>query len=193
MNSSGIAVYAVTQGRYSDWRIHSVWSSMEKAVAMRDLVANQDSEVNDTISVWYVDELEPFVSQGYKPFMVYLARNGDLLAIHQLPIECGYHGDEMYLSPVSEKWNHLTSAWQAGPFSYYNGTVEKSESFRIGLRMEVVAKDEAHAVKIAGDRRRQFIADGRWEPEVQRTREWAKRYGHTLAEEDLVYQGLKGI
>lgn len=133
-------IYLLTTGAYSDYRIIGAYSS--KPIARKAMKAEGfdpekegKSHAGASIEEWDIDDL-PKRPKGLWRWCVWMRRNGDVTLAE------------------------LTSCWDS----------KKSVEFRVqsdksAAHCEVWARDQDHAIKIVGDRRRQMIASGEW-PEV---------------------------
>lgn len=135
-------IWVVEEGEYSDYKVVGVFSTKENA----DLFVSQLDTTRyskPSVSEWALDPNIDEIRAGLRPFAVWIERDGTVNDV------------------LRESAESVTSCWdkprQPGPFA---------RNYRPGvkqLRAYVWAKDEAHAVKIAGERRRRLIADGEWE------------------------------
>jgi hypothetical protein len=122
-------IYVVTHGQYSDYRILTVCSTRELAErALKMLQVDAKIEEFDLDAVMQV-------RPGYRPYSVYMARDGE--------------------SRIDEG-----DAWERDAPGKFTTHVEILGNNLIYL--EVWAKDADHAVKIANEKRIQTIANGEW-------------------------------
>lgn len=136
-------IYAVSTGTYSDYGIVAVFSTKEKAEEFMKFVPSEDYNDIETY------ELDPDVAaqirEGYSPYYVLMLRDGTTETIHR-------HEVGMY-SVGSSAWIHRRS------------TLPSRVTPRLPdcIVVHAMAKSEEHAVKIANEKRVQFIANGEWE------------------------------
>ena len=70
-------VYVLTEGSYSDFRLHSVWSTRENAEAwLKRARADQNNDMNDAVEIYDVDPVEP--SDERPVFRVLMRKDGQL-------------------------------------------------------------------------------------------------------------------
>jgi hypothetical protein len=135
------AVYLVSRGSYSDYRVVAVFSSRKRAQDFIDLVA--DEEWNEIEKY----ELDPptvdLVRKGYRYFQVEMLRDGSVLEVSAVPLTAYAIED----CPSTEK---------VSDFYFIPGSDGEA------LAALVWAKDERHAVKIVNDKRAQMIATNKW-------------------------------
>lgn len=131
-------VYLVTSGEYSDYGVHAVFSTKEKAEAFVDAIdwgmcslSNYKPHINE----YPLDCMDERFQDELKFFKVWMDRDGNTRKIEQPKPST----DDIALLPYRE--------WSADS--------DTGNSFS-----SMWAKDESHAVKIANERRTRWIAEG---------------------------------
>lgn len=133
-------IYCVTKGEYSEYGIFAMFSTMETAQQCIDDAKTIDSGyggVNDDIEEWELDSIEPL--KGRKPFEVKMdweSGNGKAT-----PCDSLYDMERMNKAEVTD-----ISLWHPSNRASY---MTSGKCFRT----YVLADDEAHAIKIASERR----------------------------------------
>lgn len=135
-------IYAISTGSYSDYTVHALFSTKEKAQEYIDTIkAGYDGW--NSIEEYVLDPQHAvMVKKGYAPWDVFMYRNGDVEQVKRHDIE------RMWMEP----------------------TVSYIEESRIpsrrgkphALRVRTLAKSEQHAVKIANEIRTRMIANNEW-------------------------------
>ena len=125
-------MYVVTSGAYSDYMVHGVYSTKERARAAADYIG-WDGQVEEYDLDYAADPL----LQGFRLLEVYIDRDGEAV------VRKAYPSDAFHVVP---------GRWSFGQFG----------DERVQMRGYVWARDEAHAIKIANDERAMAIAEGRW-------------------------------
>jgi hypothetical protein len=127
-------VYMVTDGEYSDYSVIGVYSTREKAEYAQTLYAAENG----------IDELEldhiPPHPPGELRWGVRILDNGDVVSVFQT-------------TPDEDKCLQVESTRQ----KYWGGEVKPGRSFLLW------ARDQAHAIKIACEKRREMLALGTWD------------------------------
>lgn len=131
-------VYVVTQGRYSDFKVVGIFSTIELAEKLKEAIGTE----NDIVE-YPIDEICPRIIEGYKLYCIYsMDRNGEILTISVEDWDgCKYSLEEM----------------NGKDYGYPNG--ENRWVFFIW------AKEEMDAVKTANECRVQLIERGLWDNE----------------------------
>lgn len=132
-------IYIVTSGDYSDYGIRAVFT--DKALA-EQLVALRGSEYE--VKEHEADPRDWIAPAGMSFFRVKMARDGAVLVCERDSDGPGLQGPRT--APFKSYW------WPRG-----GGLGDPC------IATECWARDEAHATKIAGERRAQFVASGAWE------------------------------
>jgi len=130
-------VFLVFHGSYSDRKVVGVFDDRALAERLRDLI-HADEEVDER-------DLNPFLPQiqeGLRRYSVEMDRDGS-----------------SDVEPVT------SSSFCSDDFLEWWEPDDPQETIVAGrlLTMEVLARDEEHAVKIVNDHRRQLIAEGKWD------------------------------
>ena len=126
-------IYIVTSGDYSDYHICAVFETEE--LAKRYIESFK--QYNDMgIETFTLNDTAP--DNGLSAYFVRMLRDGDVEMVNQESSDYGFNG----------------MAGSTQVLKTVNGTK---------LFVHCFAKDEAHAVKIAGEKRREIIANGQWE------------------------------
>lgn len=135
-------VYLVTSGEYSDYRVDAVFSSKELAQKFIDSFKKEEKYsyggFNDILEM-DIDPSELEIREGLRPYCVTISKEGAISEL-EIPTFCGdlFNG----FNPQDlTKWNFN---WKNNYTTY------------------MFARDGAHAVKIANDRRIQIIALNKW-------------------------------
>lgn len=134
-------VYVVTSGEYSDYHIDGMFSTEELAQKFIDSFKRHEYTEMD-IEEWELDVHKDALSQGYLPFRVSMRQNGDVMSCEHEDSSYGFHSETPRDSFHSTVWND-----QGAP-KY--------------MVSHVYAKDQQHAIKIANERRGQYLALNRW-------------------------------
>ncbi len=126
-------IYLVSDGSYSDYSVLGLYSTMEKAEYARTLYAAENG-----IEKIELDDLPPH-PPGELAWSVMISDNGDVYRVSQIaPYDDTYVGIKSY--------RH--DAWQ---------------DRKSGRSFYLWARDEAHAIKIATEKRREMLAMGTWQ------------------------------
>lgn len=140
-------VHMVSRGEYSDYQVVGIFSTKEKAEAYIEF-SNSFSEgtydspfLDAELVVDELDELGVLVQQGKRPFTVYMQRSGD--------------------STVTDAMHDYFR-----PEDHNNNGVYRRRGDPSRLILDVWAKDEAGAAKIANERRLALIMNGEWPEDV---------------------------
>jgi hypothetical protein len=134
-------VYLVWKGEYSDADVYGVFSSEDSAKDFSNLIGGRYIEDVE------LDEIPPEYAapKGKRPYEVVLKRNGDVVEIN--PPESMFSSQENF------------ELARQGKSKLGSSMFDRDGKYFITF---VFAKDKKQAIKIANDRRRQFIAEGKW-------------------------------
>lgn len=127
------AVFLVTRGDYSDYRVCAVFT--EKSLAEKYI----DSFKVNSYEEFRIEnyQLNPFsfeLKNDYKPFFLRMKRDG----------EC----TEIYVKDSS--------------YGFEDEDIDVGFDIHKNMYISIFAKDETHAIKIANEKRVQLIAENRW-------------------------------
>lgn len=123
-------VYILTEGSYSDYCIRAVFSTKEKALAAIALFGGVLDESD--IEEWVMDAIP---EDGRKPYFVRLSADGYMTEIQVV--------SSMFMMKGGSRCNLVPGGPYAGQYNCW-----------------AYARDEAHAVKVAAEKRREMIALG---------------------------------
>ncbi len=127
-------VYALTNGCYSDYRVLALFSTRERAEEAMALIARPESEGIEEYDI--DDPAWLSLPKGHKAWMLFMRENGDLCD-QPSQVDPDDVGDPFW----------CVSRWLSTG----------------AMRLYVIARDEDHAVKVAGEKWSQMIASGEWE------------------------------
>ena len=130
------SVWAIEEGRYSDYHVVGVFSTKENA----ERVLAKLEYPHATISEWPLDPFVDELNAGLKQYRVTMLRDGTTEEVVEI--------DYFYPCYVTDSIRRSQSACHNAPDT---------------LKCFPMARDEKHAVKIANETRTRFIAEGRWE------------------------------
>jgi hypothetical protein len=140
----GRIVFAVNSGSYSDYSVRALFSTREKAEAF--MAAVPDGDYNDIQEF----ELDPpaadMLRRGYAVWYVTMLRDGTAEAVVR-------RDASLYA---------VTSVGDVVLWERTKAPAYKGKGIPDALRIDVWAKDEKSAIKIANEKRAQFIAEGKW-------------------------------
>ena len=126
-------IYAVSEGRYSDYRIVALFSSSDKAQEFIDEIHG------DRIEEYELDPPDVDMRrQGYRVWYISMQRNGDL----HLAAD-GYNSNDIEEDPEIK--------------CHYVPYLQEYACYRT-----LWAKSKEHAIKIVNEQRAQLIAEGKW-------------------------------
>ena len=146
-------IYIVTAGEYSDYHIVAVFSTEEKANAFCAMFKSREFMVED----YEVDAKVEATNKGLKQYHVNMNKDGSLFAgWWNNPTGISLYKDESLLDNFQTTDYLLDSNFN----KRYNDPTIPKELF---LGVICWAKDKKHAIKIANERRAQYIALGKWE------------------------------
>ena len=126
-------IYIVTQGSYSDYHIVSVFSTRALAEKFIELQPTESHYDKLEIEEYWIDRSKKQIKSGTQMYYITMHRDGTS------EVELADFGDEKI------------------------DLVKMYRQTEVVLRCRVYAKSEAHAVKIANEKRAQLIASGEWE------------------------------
>jgi hypothetical protein len=131
-------VWIVTCGEYSEYGISAVFSTEENARLFIEAVAPSHYDQGYRVEEYELDGA-PETRRGLKPFAVYMNQEGYV-------IKCVHSSaPDAPDSPEFKKHGFV-----AGRFD-----------------LSVWARDEKHAIEVANDKRRQYIAEHGWPPKAE--------------------------
>jgi len=138
-------VYVVTSGEYSDYNIDAIFDSKELAEQYIDFFKKKGQGTVYGgfygIEEYELNPLQKYINGGYGSkvgFQIVMERNGDILGIYK-----------------------------ASPYEYTKCEANNIEMFSLAngitrANIFLFAKDKGHAIKIAGERRTQILANDQW-------------------------------
>lgn len=129
-----VKIYAVNSGCYSDFRINGLFSTRENAEAYMRAFPNAGYDGYNEIDEYDVDEGVSEVRQGLVVWVVDMMRDGDTISVKKW--------DSMDECAEKPKWSDRR----------YDRDVNEIQLYE-WVRFYLWARDEAHAVKIANERR----------------------------------------
>jgi len=136
-------IYVVTGGCYSDYHIVGVFSS--------EKLANKAAEsLNSQVETYELDKHSDRIVQGFSAYRIVMSLNGDVTSVREDTYPC-------WLDKATEQ------TCEKKRMPKFSGTKNEYIGWQSVREVYVWARDEKHAVKIAGDRRREMIANGEWE------------------------------
>lgn len=133
-------VWVVTTGEYSDFHICAVFTSEARAEEYTERFKKQADYTGFDLEKWPLDQLEQL--KGKHNYHVQLSRNGDVLQVRRS--EADY-----ILTECPREYSGLG----------YNQNVQRGRLFWAS----VTTGSEESAIKIANEKRVQFIAAGKWD------------------------------
>jgi len=137
-------IYVVTAGEYSDYRIEAIFDSIE--LANKYIARFPKLEYND-IEEYKLNDYAKYINGDYGDkvaYQIYIDKNGDIPHIFELPP-----------SEYPRCENNSVEFFKLRP----NENMENAE---IRACFHLLAKDKEHAIKIAGERRTQLLANNEW-------------------------------
>lgn len=129
-------VYIVTSGSYSDYSINAVFDNEDAAKSFAAVYSETQVEIFELNS--------SHAFEGLQCFIVTMSKNGDVISIWKVDSPSDMHSKTAQYS-VNRVWDKLTE---------------------LRIHVTCFAKDEAHAIKIAGEKRRVAIANGEFDLET---------------------------
>jgi hypothetical protein len=138
---SGKSIWLIEQGEYSDYSVRGVFSTKENAERIAALFAGG----YDTPSVneWTLDPGVEETLKGWKQYNLTILRDGTVERCEP---------GRSYLNLADHEW-----LWERTKAPAYQG-----KGIPDALQLTVWAADEVHAVKVANERRVQWIATGKF-------------------------------
>jgi len=178
-------IYAVAQGDYSDYRIEAMFTDLEKA---KDYCRLNNPGAEDgygefdsgkgyaytpdfRIEEYDTDPEVPTVPKDLFGFNVFMSRDGETAVVHTHSII------------TAQRYRHKISFVKPrqGRTSFYDRS--NAEEQRLNeveyMQTMVLARDKAHAIKIASEKRAQILALGRWPADTE-----YDRYGKVQIEDE---------
>lgn len=129
-------VFVVTSGEYSDYGIDAIFSTRELAKAFIDMFdKNEWKDFN--IEEWDINPNETHLKQNRKPYFLRINKVGDVKDLEVADSAYGFKQDISFADisyTVNDEW----------------------------MNVRCFANDNAHAVKIAGEKRAQILASNLW-------------------------------
>lgn len=127
------AVFLVTRGDYSDYRVCAVFT--EKSLAEKYIDSFKINSCEEfRIEIYQLNPFSFELKNDYKPFFLRMKRDG----------EC----TEIYVSD--------------SPYGFENENIDIGFDIHKNMYISIFAKDETHAIKIANEKRVQLIAEDLW-------------------------------
>lgn len=135
------SVWVVEQGSYSDYSVLGVFSTEEGARLVADKINTVKLRYQDeaTVAEWPLDPLVEELRAGRDCFSIIMERDGT----------CSVNKPG-WLFGAGDRLELGRSNWD-------------SKGLRVALWGNCWATDEAHAAKIANERRTELIASGEWD------------------------------
>lgn len=132
-------IYIVTEGTYSEYHIEAVCSTKELA---EQIVASMPEymRVDARVEEYELDALADCMKQGLRRYWIKMERDGTV-------------------SECDLDWPHKGETSAEIVYYRWNGTFVEKNPF---LSVFCLAKDEAHAIKIANEKRAEIIAMNQW-------------------------------
>lgn len=137
-------IYLVTDGDYSDYRVVAAFTSMEKAEEFKTVAKIGDCIEEFPLNPPSVD----YLAKGYKIWRIVMLRDGE--------VETAKVEDTTYYA-IGWTYEPLR-VWRRSQALAWKGT-----SIKDCLQVFVWAKTEKQAIKVANEKRTQFIAAGNWD------------------------------
>src|SRR5262245_5421955 len=131
-------VYLVTSGSYSDYGVNAVFDSRELAEAM---IRGRDGY---SIEEFVLNPGEQQYRAGQSLRSVTMRHDGSGVVVCDFGFAMEPSEDRIFIEQEQ--------GWEPGPRAIVAFVLE----------CDVWSKDETHAIKVANERRGQWIADGRW-------------------------------
>ena len=126
------AVFLVTRGYYSDYRVCAVFT--EKALAQKYIDSFAKAYYEFRIENYKLNPFSKELKSDYKPYFLRMKKDGTCTEIHIKDSSYGFETEGLDIGFDIHKDMYLS----------------------------VFAKDEKHAIKIANEKRVQLIAENRW-------------------------------
>lgn len=128
-------VFVVTSGTYSDYSIDSIFTTIELAQSFIDIFKDEWNTME--IEEWDLDPNKNHLNQKRKPYFLSINKNGDVSDLELSDNAYGFKQD----MPQAEISYTRDLEW---------------------MNIRCFADDENHAVKIAGEKRAQILANNSW-------------------------------
>lgn len=132
--TTGVHVWVVERGAYSNYGVIGVYTTRKQAVAMADLLNSSDGYSKATVARWKLNPGSDEIAAGKRIWSVVLGRDGNSSV-----------GEVNWAVPPS---GFQISRGVGGDYPFIQG--------------QVWATDEQHALKIANEYRAQAVAAGRF-------------------------------
>lgn len=150
-----MTVWIATTGDYSDYRVRGVFSSETNAKRFMELTIG---DWNSLMEV-EVDQFLAIMVGGYAVYEVHIDREGTIDKIqmdipYQWKDKNGYRDNED-TQKILKRYYPIEDIQEGLRYHTPDG-------LKIWCIVTCVARNEQHAAKIAGDKRRIEIAEGRW-------------------------------
>ncbi len=126
------AVFLVTRGEYSDYRVCGVFTDKKLAQKYIDSFVKIYKEFR--IENYTLNPYQHELKNDYKPFFLRMTKEGNCTEIRIKDSSYGFEEENIY----------------------FGFDIDKD------LCISIFAKDEKHAIKIANEKRVQLIASNRW-------------------------------
>lgn len=140
-------VYVVTTGNYSDYGIEGIFSTEEKANEFME--ALEDERDWNAIAEWDMDDAAGTkIKDGHSPWRVLILRDGT--------VEEAKIGNELDRYGIRES----SEVWKRSKLPLWT---RENPDIQDCLNVKCLAKSAEHAIKIASEKRAQFIASGHWD------------------------------
>ena len=129
------AVFLVTRGDYSDYRVCAVFT--EKALAEKYIDSFKGNSYYDDFRIenYTLNPYQYELKNDYKPFFLIMTKEGNCTEINVKDSYCGFKDENI------DVWFDIHK----------------------NMNISIFAKDERHAIKIANEKRVQLIVENRWE------------------------------
>lgn len=126
------AVFLVTRGYYSDYRVCAVFT--DKKLAQKYIDSFEKSYSEFRIENYKLNPFSKELKADYKPYFLRMEKDGTCTEIYVKDSSYGFESEDLDIGFDIHKDMYLS----------------------------VFAKDEKHAIKIANEKRVQLIAENRW-------------------------------
>lgn len=145
-------IYAVTRGEYSDYGVVALFDKYYKAQEFIDCFGEADrsyDEFNDIEEYELNPDTVNLFHKGYKPWNVLMLKNGDTEEVRE--------GDETLFFNIEKAMNAEAWVWPRSRAYAFKG-----KGYSDCLKVSCLARGPKHAVKIANEKRLQFLSMGWW-------------------------------
>lgn len=127
------AVFLVTRGDYSDYRVCAVFT--EKALAEKYIDSFKGNSYEEfRIENYTLNPYQYELKNDYKPFFLRMTKEGNCTEINVKDSSYGFEDED----------------------------IDVGFDIHKNMYISIFAKDETHAIKIANEKRVQLIAENRW-------------------------------